>query len=111
MKRTMKEHGIIFQLTPAGMQPPSKHGRTSNPKVQEHFIAIMAGTDAAFPLYLWDMLLPQAEDKLNLLCQSRLHPKMSSYSHLNGPFDFNLTPLAPLGTKAIVHEKPNQHGT
>ena len=25
---------------------------------------------------------------------------------LDGPYDFNCTPIAPLGTKCIVHEKP-----
>jgi hypothetical protein len=28
--------------------------------------------------------------------------------HLNGTFDFNRTPLAPLGTRVIIHEKPAQ---
>jgi hypothetical protein len=28
--------------------------------------------------------------------------------HLNRTFDFNCTPLAPLGTKVIIHEKPSK---
>jgi hypothetical protein len=27
---------------------------------------------------------------------------------LNGTFDYNRTPLAPPGTKILIHEKPNQ---
>ena len=30
---------------------------------------------------------------------------------LNGPYDFNRTPIAPLGTKCLVHEKPAIRGT
>ena len=30
---------------------------------------------------------------------------------LNGSFDFNRTPIAPLGTKCLVHEKPAVRGT
>ena len=62
-------------------------------------------------MHLWDKLLPQAEITLNLLRTSRTHPKISSYTHQNGPFDFNRTPLAPPGTKIILHEKPKQRQT
>ncbi len=34
---------------------------------KDHFLAILAGVDAAFPPYFWDLLLPQAELTLNLL--------------------------------------------
>jgi hypothetical protein len=30
---------------------------------------------------------------------------------LNGTFDYNRTPMAPPGTKIVVHEKPNQRRT
>ena len=48
---------------------------------------------------------------LNLLRPSRLNPKMAAEAMLNGPFIFNRTPLAPLGTKGLVHEKPAVPGT
>jgi hypothetical protein len=40
-----------------------------------------------------------------------MNPQLSAHAFLNDPFDFNRTSLAPLGTKTIVHEKPNQRGT
>ena len=43
---------------------------------------------------------------LNLLRTSRLNPKLSAYSQLWGLFDFNRTPIAPLGTKLIINENP-----
>ena len=58
--------------------------------------------DPTFPLHQWDKLLSQAELTLNLLCKSRLHPKMSAWTHLEGNFDFNHTPMAPAGTKVLI---------
>jgi hypothetical protein len=41
---------------------------------KDHFLAILAGVDSAFPPYLWDLLLLQAKLTLNLLRQSTLYP-------------------------------------
>ena len=54
----------------------------------------------------WDRLLQQALITLNLLRSSRANPKLSAYAYLHGVFDFNKTPLAPPGTKTIVHNRP-----
>ena len=73
-----------------------------------HFTSIMNGRDACFPPHLWCRLIPQAEQTLNFLRRSRINPKLSAYNQIYGLFDFNSTPLAPLGTKFIVYEKnPN----
>ena len=48
---------------------------------------------------------------------SRINPKLSSWALFNGNHDFNKVPLAPPGTKKIIHNKPNKctswqyHGT
>jgi hypothetical protein len=110
MKSLMTAMKVEFQLAPAGMHRRNKAERAIQ-TFKNHFVAILAGTDPEFPLHLWDKLIPQAETTLNLLRQSNMHPQLSAHTHLNGVFDFNKTPLAPLGTKAIVHEKPNQRGT
>ena len=39
---------------------------------------------------------------------SRVNPKLSSYAYLFGNFDFNKTPLALLGTRILIHAKPNK---
>eukprot|EP00978_Attheya_sp_CCMP212_P039740 scaffold209632_cov37-Attheya_sp.AAC.1 len=44
---------------------------------------------------------------LNLLRGSRINPKLSAYAQVHGAFDFNRTPLAPPGTRVLVHEKPD----
>jgi hypothetical protein len=59
---------------------------------------------ASFPLHLWYRLIAQTTTTLNLLRPSRLNPKLSAEAHLNGAFDFNKTPLAPPGTRVLIHE-------
>ncbi len=60
---------------------------------KSHFYAIIAGLPPTFPHYLWDLLLPQTELTLNLLCQSSIMPSMSSWEHFNAPFNYNATKL------------------
>ena len=62
-------------------------------------------------MHLWDRLLPQATITLNLLRTSRLQPQLSAYAHLFRQFDYNSTPLAPPGTRVIIHNKPQQRAT
>ena len=61
---------------------------------------------ATFPKFLWDRLLPQTELALNFLRQSAVAPTMSAWDHFNGPFNFDATPIAPLGSPIIIHTKP-----
>jgi hypothetical protein len=94
-----------FQLV-----PPDMHRRNKAERMichfKNHFLSILAGVDAAFPPYLWDLLLPQAELTINLLRQSTANPKISAWEYFNGPFDFNKTPLAPIGCRVLIHAKP-----
>ena len=78
---------------------------------KNHFIAGLESTDPNFPLSNWCRLLPQAELTLNLLHASRLNPILSAYAQLEGTFDFTRTPLAPSGTRVIIHEKPTNRQT
>ena len=78
---------------------------------KNHFISILAGCDSAFPKYLWCRLIPQAVQTLNFLRKSRINPKLSAHDQVFGVFDYNCTPLAPLGTKVVIHERPKQRGT
>ena len=56
-------------------------------------------------------MLPQATASLNLLRNSRLNPRLSAEEHLNGTFDYNRTPIAPLSTRIVIHKKPTQRCT
>jgi hypothetical protein len=42
---------------------------------------------------------------------SRVNPKISAYEAIEGKFDYNKTPLAPPGSKVIIHEKPGQRAS
>eukprot|EP00804_Cyclotella_cryptica_P028441 CCRYP_014211-RB/>CCRYP_014211-RB protein AED:0.26 eAED:0.26 QI:0/0/0/1/0.33/0.25/4/0/726 len=95
--------------------PPGCHRRNAAEvairNFKAHFLSILAGTADDFPLRFWDKLLPQAEITINLLRQSNATPTVSAYAHLNGPFDYNKMPLAPMGCNVQVHEKTDARGT
>ena len=46
-----------------------------------------------------------------MLRTSRINPNLSAHEQIHGTHDFNATPLAPLGTRCIAHEKSSQRGT
>ena len=72
-----------------------------------HFLLVLAGVAPDFPRYLWDLLVPQAEMQLNMLRQSALNPKISAWEYYNGPFNYDATPMGPLGARVIAHNKPD----
>ncbi len=78
---------------------------------KDAFIAALATTDRDFPLQLWDKLTPQVITCLNLLRASHTDPTKSAYEVLNGPYDWNRYPLAPLGCKAIIYEDGDTRGS
>ena len=43
-----------------------------------------------------------------MLQQSRINPKLSAHEQIFGTFNYQRTPLAPLGTKVIIHKRPDQ---
>lgn len=97
-------NNVHFQLV-----PPHIHRRNAAERAihtfKNHFIAGLCSVHSSFPLHLWDRLIPQAVMTLNMLRASRLHPEISAYMELEGAFDYNATPLAPPGSKVVVHEK------
>ena len=111
MKQHIKEK-YKFELE---MVPPGCHqcipAKVAIRNFKAHFLSVLAGTADSFPLHLWDKLLPQAEITINLLRQSNATPTVSAYAHLNGPFDYNKMPLAPMGCNVQVHEKSDARGT
>ena len=105
-RKAITDHKVTYQLV-----PPHIHRRNIAERAirtfKEHLKAILAGIDDSYPLKHWDVFIPQAEMGLNLMRQSNINPKKSAYAYLNGPFDYNATPLAPLGCKVLTHDKPS----
>eukprot|EP00804_Cyclotella_cryptica_P020908 CCRYP_009248-RA/>CCRYP_009248-RA protein AED:0.33 eAED:0.26 QI:0/0/0/1/1/1/2/0/567 len=62
----------------------------------------MGTLDPNCPIQLWCQFIVQGQDTLNLLRVSRVNPKLSAYAILDGQFNFNKTPLAPVGTRALI---------
>ena len=78
---------------------------------KNHFLAGLASVDAGFPLQLWCYLLEQAEMTLNMLRTARSNNEISAYEALEGKFDYNKTPIAPPGTKALIYEAATRRKT
>jgi hypothetical protein len=105
VKKYIKSENINIQLV-----PPHNHrvnaAEPAIPTFKEHFIAALATMDTHCPLQLWDEFLPQVELTLNMLRFSQKNPNKSANQEVYGSFDFNKTPLAPLGTKALIYDDP-----
>eukprot|EP00957_Ditylum_brightwellii_P061298 4652497-Ditylum_brightwellii.AAC.1 len=78
---------------------------------KDHFFAGLAGLPKELPLAYWCSLVPQMNKTLNLMQPCRMNPALSAEVALNGCYNFDATPMAPLGTKVSVHIKPNLQAT
>ena len=110
LKSAMTKHKIDYQLV-----PPHVHCRNAVERAiqtfKHHFLSGLASVDPNYPVNEWDRLLPQTTLTLNLLRNSRVNTKLSAHAFLHGNFDFNSTPLAPPGTRALVHSKPMERNS
>ena len=116
LKDAFLKYQIKFQRV-----PPKEHRANAAERAirtfKNHFVSVLCAADSKFPLSEWDRLLPQTTLTLNLLRSSRIHPSLSAHASLFGQFDFNRTPLAPMGTQIIAHTPSEtrttfgEHGT
>jgi hypothetical protein len=107
LKTYDQDHHVDYQLVPPHIHRQNAAERTIQ-TWKNHFVVGLCSTNTHFPLHLWCRLINQATITLNLLRPSRQNPKVLAYTILEGTYDFNKNPMAPPGTKVIVHEKPNQ---
>ena len=104
---SIEKKGLQYQLA-------SPHDHRLNPSERavqtwkNHFISNLHGYDRGFPPYKWCEMIRQCEMTLNMLRCSRNNPQMSAYTQLFGTFDYNTTPLTPLGTKEFFHKRTRQ---
>ena len=105
LQQFMTEKEERFQLV-----PPHLHRRNLAERAiqtfKKHFIAGLASVNKNFLIHIWCRLLPHCLLTLNLLCPSRINPKLSAYAQLHVSFNFKRTLLASPGTKIIIHDKP-----
>ena len=110
MKYFDTENDVTYQLVPPDMHWSNAAERciwTFN----NHLMSEPSSTDNRSPLHLWDRLIPQETITLNMLRPLRRNPKMSAHMELEGAFEYNKTPLAPPGTKVVVHKKYNKRAS
>ena len=107
LRQAIRKKNMDFQLV-----PPHVHRRNAAERAirtfKAHFLSTLATCDPEYPIAEWDRLLVQSELTLNLLRPARCNPKLSAYAYLEGNLDYNKTPLAPPGTKVLIHVKPSQ---
>jgi hypothetical protein len=77
---------------------------------KDAFFVTLAITDSNFPIQLWDNLTPQVQNTLNMMRASRVTPPILAYKAINGLYDWNQYPLAPLGCKVIIYEDGDKRG-
>eukprot|EP00957_Ditylum_brightwellii_P044649 3384943-Ditylum_brightwellii.AAC.1 len=110
MMKAITKEKIKLQLAPPHVHRTNAAERAIQ-TFKDHFIAGLCNVHPQFPSQLWDHLLPQACMTLNMLRPSRINPQISAETQMNGMHNFNSMPLAPPGTKVIVHEKSTVHCT
>jgi hypothetical protein len=105
VEKYIRDEKINIQLV-----PPHNHRVNAAEQAiatfKEHFIAALTTVDMHCLLQLWDKFLPQVEPTLNMLRFSQRNPNKSANQEVYGSFDFNKTPLAPLGTKSLIYNDP-----
>ena len=110
LKTFLSDSNVKFQLIPSYLHRTNVAERAIQ-TYKDHLIAGLSSCDPNFPLHLWYRLIPHATLTLNLLRPFRLNPRLSAEAQLNGAFDFNCTPLAPPGTRFVVHKTPDNRRT
>ena len=104
LEKCIKKRGIKIQFA-----PPSNHrtlkAERSVQTAKNHIISTLCTTDPNFPMEQWDLLMTQIELTLNLMRGSAINPSISAWHQVHGPFKWNDTPIAPAGTKVVIHER------
>ncbi len=87
MKACIKENDMDYDFVPPGQHRQNQAERAIQ-TLKAHFISILAGVEDKFPLLLWYHLLEPTECTLNLLCQSKVVPKILAFAHVYSTHDY-----------------------
>ena len=75
LKTFLRTTSVKFQLVHPYLHRTNATERAIQ-TYKDQFISGLSSCDPTPPLYLWDRLIPHATLKLNLLCPSRLNPRL-----------------------------------
>jgi hypothetical protein len=67
------------------------------------FTAGIASLPKSFPIAYWCRLTNQCNYTINMLCPCHQNPCLSTFEVMEGSYAFDATPMAPPGTKVLVH--------
>ena len=106
LEKFVKSQKIIIQFC-----PPANHRALQAERAirtyKSHLTATLSTTASDFSLSIRDKLLPQIEIRLNHLLPCKPNSIVSAYAGIRGgPYNFRAHPLAPLGPKVLIHDKP-----
>ena len=107
LKFSFRKYNIDFQRVP----PHSHQQNSAELDIQtwkHHLPAGLETCEPNFPPAKWDCLMPQCNIIINILISSWCQPKLSAHACLYENFDFSHSPLAPPGTKVVIHETVDQ---
>ena len=107
LKNSFRKYNINFQRVP----PHSHQQNSAEHAIQtwkHHLIAGLATCGLDFLPAEWYRIMPQCNITINLLRSSGRQAKLSIHACLYGNFDLYRSPLAPPGTKVVIHDTVNQ---
>ena len=111
VKELIRTHVGNLQLVPANIHRTNLAERAIR-TAKNHFLAMLATADDAFPGRLWEEGIPHAECTLNHLLPWHPNPTISAWEGMHGcKFDFISHPIAPFGTAVLVFETPTQRAS
>ena len=111
LEQLAKKNRITIQYC-----PPANHraliAERSIRTYKNHFVATLATAAKDFPTRIWDRILSQVEICINHLLPYKPNPLVSAYAGIHGgSHDFRARPIAPAGTRVLIHDKPANRGT
>jgi hypothetical protein len=77
---------------------------------KDAFILALVITVRDFLLQLWDNITPHVIKTLNMMRALHVDLTKSANKILNGPYNWNCYPLAPLSCKAVIYEDKDTRG-
>ncbi|OEU20461.1 hypothetical protein FRACYDRAFT_181335 [Fragilariopsis cylindrus CCMP1102] len=106
----IREQNLEYQIVSPG-DHRLNHAERAIQTFKSKLIAFREGADPSFPKNCWDLFVTQTVLAMNLMRPSRINPLISAYTLIHGEFDFNRTPMAPVGCKVIVHDRRGERGS
>ena len=107
IKNFIKKEKVDIQLVESHNHRVNAAGPTVK-AAKCHTIAGLATVDIAYPLRLWCKFVPQIQDTLNMVRSSRRDSTIFADEDMEGLFDWNRTPIAPLGSKSVIYAEPGE---